>query len=109
MNISKKKLLTLWNWIPQRLTVYKPSVLFTTQEHGTSITTLFNVLDELELCILLVRTFQNEVNKIGVETIFFLNEIQLLKISKLILNKKDFWRFLRGFMERAQRESYLFW
>ena len=59
--LSHAHLCTLWNWIPQRLTVYSPNMLFTTQEHGTSINTLFNVLDELEYCFLVIKTFQNEI------------------------------------------------
>ena len=53
---------TLWNWIPQRLTLYPPSLLFTTEVNGTSMATLFNVLDELEHCIIVIKTFENEVS-----------------------------------------------
>ena len=57
------KLTTLWNWVPQRLTVNAPSLLFTTEVNGTSMGTLFNVLDELEHCILVIKTFDNEVSR----------------------------------------------
>lgn len=69
----------LWNWIPQRLSVYSPSVLFTTQEHGTSPTTLFNILDELEHCILVVKTFDNQViaNNKKNKTHFHLFKLQI--------------------------------
>lgn len=59
--LSHSHLTTLWNWIPQRLTVNAPSLLFTTEVNGTSMATLFNVLDELEHCILVIKTFDNEI------------------------------------------------
>lgn len=55
------KLCTIWNWLPQRLSVYSPSMLFTTQEDGTSFNTLFNILDDLEYSLIVIKTFENEV------------------------------------------------
>jgi hypothetical protein len=51
----------LWNWIPERLTVYSPSLVFTSLEHGTSLNTLYSVLDNLEHCFIVIKTFENEV------------------------------------------------
>lgn len=59
--LSHSNLSTLWSWIPQRLSVYNPNMLYTSQEHGTSVNTLLNVLDELEYCIIVVKTFQDEI------------------------------------------------
>lgn len=36
-------------------------MLFTTQENGTSLNTLLNVLDELEYCLIVIKTFDDEV------------------------------------------------
>lgn len=36
-------------------------MLFTTNEHGTSVNTLFNYIDELENSILVIKTFDNEI------------------------------------------------
>jgi hypothetical protein len=41
--------------------VYSPNMLFTTQEHGTSINTLYNVIDELEYCFIVIKTFKDEI------------------------------------------------
>jgi hypothetical protein len=55
------KLTTIWNWIPQRLTVHQPSLLFTTRVNGTSVNTLFGVLNDLEYSLIIIKTFQNEI------------------------------------------------
>lgn len=47
--------------MPDRLTLYQPEVLFSTDVNGTSMKTLLNVLDELEYCFIVVKTLQNEV------------------------------------------------
>lgn len=51
----------MWSWIPQRLTVYNPQLIFTTQEHGFSINTFYNYIEELEHCFIVIKTIQNEV------------------------------------------------
>lgn len=55
------KLCSIWNWIPQRLSTCTPNMLFTTQENGTSLNTLFNVLDELEYCLIVIKTFDDDI------------------------------------------------
>ncbi|RNA23561.1 TBC1 domain family member 24 isoform X4 [Brachionus plicatilis] len=59
--LSHANLCSIWNWIPQRLSICTPNMLFTTQENGTSLNTLFNVLDELEYCLIVIKTFENEI------------------------------------------------
>lgn len=36
-------------------------MLFTTHEHGTSFNTLFSILDQLEYCLIIIKTFHNEI------------------------------------------------
>lgn len=52
---------TIWNWIPQRLTVHQPQLLFTSRENDTSVNTLFGVLNDLEYSLIIIKTFQNEI------------------------------------------------
>lgn len=59
--LSHSLLCIIWNWIPQRLSLSTPKMLFTTEENGTSLNTLFNVLDDLEYCLIVIKTFQNEI------------------------------------------------
>ncbi|XP_047736312.1 GTPase-activating protein skywalker isoform X1 [Hyalella azteca] len=53
---SMDELLTIWNWIPVRMTMYQPSLLYTTEEHGSSLTTFYQRVENHEPTILLVRT-----------------------------------------------------
>jgi hypothetical protein len=55
------QLRTIWNWLPQRFTVYKPCLVFTTSEHGSSLNTLYNKIDHLEYSIIVIKTIENEV------------------------------------------------
>jgi hypothetical protein len=59
--LSHSNFKTIWNWLPDRLTLYHPEVLFSTDVNGTSMNTLLNVLDDLEYCLIVVKTFQGEV------------------------------------------------
>lgn len=59
--LSHLNLSIIWNWLPARLTPYNPKTLFSTDHDGTSLNTLFNVLDELEYCLIILKTFENEI------------------------------------------------
>ncbi|CAG7717920.1 unnamed protein product [Allacma fusca] len=56
-----KELLTLWSWLPLRITMYQPVLLYTTEEHGCSLTTFFNRVDNHEPTILLIKTTTDEI------------------------------------------------
>ena len=47
--------------MPQRFTTNTPSLVFTTLEHGNSLKRLYDKLDELEYCIIAIKTSENEV------------------------------------------------
>jgi TBC1 domain family member 24 len=44
-----------------RLSVHQPDLLFTTDVNGTSISTLYNLLDQTEYCFIVIKTFDNEI------------------------------------------------
>ncbi|KAF2360707.1 TLDc domain [Trinorchestia longiramus] len=54
--LNVKELLTIWNWLPVRMTMHQPSLLYTTEEHGSSLTTFYQRVENHEPTILLVRT-----------------------------------------------------
>jgi hypothetical protein len=57
------KFRTIWSWLPERFTIKTPQLIFTTLENGNSLNTLYNRIDLLEHCLIVIKTIQNEVNK----------------------------------------------
>nr|XP_023013720.1 TBC1 domain family member 24-like isoform X2 [Leptinotarsa decemlineata] len=55
------KLLTLWSWLPVRITMYQPILLYTTEEHGCSLTTFYVRVEQHEPTLLMIKTCNNEV------------------------------------------------
>lgn len=51
----------LWEWLPERVVVREPEVVFSTAEHGRSLQTFFGLAQHLEPTVLLVRTPQDHV------------------------------------------------
>ena len=43
------------------MTLYQPRLVYTTAEHGTSIKTFYNCVDELEPTLMVLKTSKNEV------------------------------------------------
>ncbi|XP_054281742.1 GTPase-activating protein skywalker isoform X3 [Macrosteles quadrilineatus] len=54
-------LFTLWSWLPVRITMYQPVLLYTTEEHGCSLTTFFVRVEHHEPTLLMIKTVNNEV------------------------------------------------
>ncbi|XP_063914626.1 GTPase-activating protein skywalker isoform X2 [Zophobas morio] len=54
-------LLTLWSWLPVRITMYQPILLYTTEEHGCSLTTFYVRVEHHEPTLLMIKTCNNEV------------------------------------------------
>lgn len=48
------QMLTVWSWLPVRITMYHPEMLDTTEEHRCSMTTFFNLVVQHEPTILIV-------------------------------------------------------
>ncbi|XP_075213185.1 GTPase-activating protein skywalker isoform X2 [Lycorma delicatula] len=54
-------LFTLWSWLPERITMYQPVLLYTTEEHGCSLTTFYVRVEQHEPTLLMIKTCNNEV------------------------------------------------
>jgi len=59
--VPKDTLLVLWQWLPIRITMYQPVLLYTTEEHGCSLTTFFKRVEHHEPTILIIKTTKDEV------------------------------------------------
>jgi len=51
----------LWEWLPDRLMVSEPVVLFNMTEHGNSLSTFYTRADQWEPTLLIVKTLKNEI------------------------------------------------
>lgn len=59
--ITHQQLHTIWSWVPTRFSIYQPSLVFTTQEHGFSLTTFYTRCEYCEPTILLIKTSDQEI------------------------------------------------
>ncbi|XP_023314949.1 TBC1 domain family member 24 isoform X7 [Trichogramma pretiosum] len=57
----KDRLFTLWSWLPVRITMYQPVLLYTTEEHGCSLTTFYVRVEKYEPTLMMIKTCNNEV------------------------------------------------
>ncbi|XP_074106602.1 GTPase-activating protein skywalker isoform X7 [Cotesia typhae] len=59
--LTIRELFTLWSWLPVRITMYQPTLLYTTEEHGCSLTTFYLRVEQHEPTLLMIKTCNNEV------------------------------------------------
>nr|XP_032530126.1 GTPase-activating protein skywalker isoform X5 [Danaus plexippus plexippus] len=59
--LDQSELFTLWSWLPIRITMYQPVLLYTTEEHGCSLTTFYVRVEHHEPTLLMIKTCNNEV------------------------------------------------
>ncbi|CAG0890677.1 unnamed protein product [Cyprideis torosa] len=59
--LTSKQLLILWGWLPMRITMYQPHLLYTTDVHGCSLSTLYNKAQAYEPTILIVKTLDGDI------------------------------------------------
>ncbi|XP_070494948.1 GTPase-activating protein skywalker isoform X3 [Chironomus tepperi] len=59
--LENNDLFTLWSWLPVRITMYQPVLLYTTEEHGCSLTTFYIRVEQYEPTLLMIKTCNNEV------------------------------------------------
>lgn len=57
-----EQLFTLWSWLPVRITMYTPVLLYTTEEHGCSLTTFYVRVEQHEPTLMMIKTCNNEVS-----------------------------------------------
>ena len=81
------QLFVLWSWLPVRITMYQPILLYTTEVHGCSLTTFYIRVENHEPTLLMIKTCNNEVIS---KQIIILNCFHNFKFS----NFSNFFRFL---------------
>ncbi|XP_065575858.1 GTPase-activating protein skywalker-like isoform X2 [Artemia franciscana] len=59
--LSQEMFWSLWSWLPIRITVYQPTLLFTSEEHGYSLTTLFTKVENHSPTVIIIKTSMGEV------------------------------------------------
>lgn len=69
--MSIGQLFTLWSWLPARITMYTPTLLYTTEEHGCSLTTFYVRVEQHEPTLLMIKTCNNEVSARAIFFIYF--------------------------------------
>jgi len=59
--LSKNQMMSLWDELPERVSSIKPTLAYSSNEHGVSLTTFYNRVDKYEPTILVIRTTKKEV------------------------------------------------
>eukprot|EP00092_Neocalanus_flemingeri_P037875 GFUD01041228.1.p1 GENE.GFUD01041228.1~~GFUD01041228.1.p1 ORF type:complete len:554 (-),score=152.51 GFUD01041228.1:339-2000(-) len=59
--LSKDQLMSIWDELPERIASVKPTLAYSSNEHGVSLTTFFNRVDKYEPTIMVIRTTNKEV------------------------------------------------
>ena len=67
--VSVEQLREVYQWLPVRFTLNQLKLIYSTSEHGTSLSTFFNKVTGHEPTFIVIKTDQSEVSKIHV---FFL-------------------------------------
>ena len=56
----------LMSWLPARIALNKPRLLFTTLDHGNSITTFFHMVDGKGPTVIIIKSVTNAVSRVSV-------------------------------------------
>ncbi|XP_061455222.1 TBC1 domain family member 24 isoform X2 [Rhineura floridana] len=59
--VDVKKMRDIWSWIPERFALSQPLLLFTTSEHGCSLSRFYSHCEGHEPTLLLIKTITQEV------------------------------------------------
>jgi len=59
--LSREQILAIWDELPDRIISVKPTLAYSSNEHGVSLTTFFNRVDKYEPSIIVIRNSQMEV------------------------------------------------
>ncbi|XP_053132818.1 TBC1 domain family member 24 isoform X2 [Hemicordylus capensis] len=59
--VDVKKMRDIWSWIPERFALCQPLLLFTTSEHGCSLSRFYSHCEGHEPTLLLIKTTTQEV------------------------------------------------
>lgn len=58
--LSAQQMALLWSWLPARITMLQPEVIYSTNEHGSSLTNFYFQTDTWEPTLLAILTTRNE-------------------------------------------------
>jgi len=59
--LSKNDLITIWHWLPERMTMANPELIYSSNEHGISMTTFYQRTEQYEPTILVIKTTKSEI------------------------------------------------
>ncbi|XP_043945183.1 TBC1 domain family member 24 isoform X2 [Protopterus annectens] len=59
--VTAKEMREIWSWIPERFALSQPMQIFTTAEHGCSLTRFYTLCEGHEPTILLIKTITGEI------------------------------------------------
>merc|ERR1711910_219632 len=59
--LSKDQLVSIWDELPERIISVKPTLAYSSNEHGVSLTTFFTRVDKYEPSIIVIRNSNLEV------------------------------------------------
>ena len=59
--LSKEQILAIWDQLPERIISVKPTLAYSSNEHGVSLTTFFTRVDKYEPSIIVIRNSNLEV------------------------------------------------
>ncbi|KAH3811050.1 GTPase-activating protein skywalker-like [Dreissena polymorpha] len=55
------RLYAVWTWLPNRFSVCQPELLYTTEEHGTSLVTLYQRVENHQPTVIVIKTTNDEI------------------------------------------------
>ncbi|OWF40524.1 uncharacterized protein LOC110463658 [Mizuhopecten yessoensis] len=58
---TQDMLYTVWSWLPPRFAVCQPELLYTSEEHGTSLMTLYTRVEDHQPTLIVIKTTNDEV------------------------------------------------
>ncbi|XP_069104836.1 GTPase-activating protein skywalker-like [Argopecten irradians] len=59
--LTQEMLYIVWSWLPPRFAVCQPELLYTSEEHGTSLMTLYTRVEDYQPTLIVIKTTNNEV------------------------------------------------
>ena len=54
-------MITIWHWLPERMTMAEPELIYSSNQHGISLTTFYTRSEKYEPTILVIKTTEKEV------------------------------------------------
>ncbi len=52
--------MTIWSWLPERLTTVTPTLAYSSDEHGISLTTFYNKAEAFEQSVLIIKAMNGD-------------------------------------------------